>query len=236
MFDFLVIGGGVAGLSAAAHLAELGSVLLLEREDVLGFHASGRSASLFEKNYGPGPIKTLSHASAAFFEAPGPGRDSYLSPRGFMLLGKAEDQALFEANMADLDLTGISVEAAVARVPILNPDVVSHAAVHEDASDIDTDRLMGDWAKDLRQRGGELRLKQEVQRITRSPQGWRVETRDDSYEAAQIVNAAGAWADVIAEMAGARRVGLQPKRRSIGHLQAPRAADVRGRPVLLGAG
>ncbi|OIQ31855.1 MAG: glycerol-3-phosphate dehydrogenase [Alphaproteobacteria bacterium MedPE-SWcel] len=234
MIDFLVVGGGVAGIGAAAHLSELGSVLVLEREASLGYHASGRSAAMFEEGYGPPAIKALSRASRSFFETPGAGRETYLSPRGLMLLGKADERADFEADLAEMGLQEISVEQAQARVPILNPDVLRHAAIHETATDIDTDRLMLDWTKVLRQAGGEIRLRQEVKAITRSAAGWRADTGDAVYEARQIVNAAGAWADVVAELADVAPVGLQPRRRSMAQLPAPGGLDVRAWPMLMG--
>lgn len=234
MTDFLVIGGGVAGIAAAAHLAELGSVLLLEREDALGYHASGRSAAMFEEDYGPPAIKALSRASRAYLAAPGAGRESYLSPRGLMLVGRADQRAGFQTDLATLDLEEIPVAEARARVPILNPETLAFAATHETATDIDTDRLMGDWAKLLRQRGGRTLMRQEVIAITRLEAGWRVETRNGSFDARQLVNAAGAWADLIAEMAGVTPVGLQPKRRSMAQLPAPEGHDVNGWPMLMG--
>ncbi|GAB5432329.1 MAG: hypothetical protein EpisKO_16990 [Epibacterium sp.] len=90
MIDTLIIGGGVAGLGAAAHLSPSHQVVVLEREEVLGYHASGRSAAMFEQDYGPPAIKALSRASRAFFEAPGEGRETYLSPRGLMLVARAD--------------------------------------------------------------------------------------------------------------------------------------------------
>uniref|UniRef100_UPI002493B0AB FAD-dependent oxidoreductase n=1 Tax=Pseudophaeobacter arcticus TaxID=385492 RepID=UPI002493B0AB len=134
-----VIGGGVAGIGAAAHLAELGSVLLLEREDALGFHASGRSAAMFEEDYGPAPIKSLSQASRAFFVTPGAARDSYLSPRGLMLVARADQRAGFEADLAELDLQEIPVSEALARVPILNPDSVAFVVNDAATTEIYTD-------------------------------------------------------------------------------------------------
>lgn len=236
MIDFLIIGGGVAGLGAGMRLAELGSVLVLEREEALGTHASGRSAAMFEEDYGPAPIKALSAASRPFFEIPEGDLESYLSPRGLMLVGNSDQNAEFDADLLALDLEEIPLEEAFARVPILNPAVVTRAAAHETAQDIDTDRLMLDWTKSLRQKGGETRTRQEVTRITRTPQGWQVETQTEVYEARQIVNAAGAWADVIAEMAGLAPLGLQPKRRSMAQLPAPGGHDVTHWPMLMGAG
>ena len=236
MIDFLVIGGGVAGIGAGAQLAKLGSVRLLEREEALGTHASGRSAAMFEEDYGPAAIKALSAASRCFFESQTDGHDSYLSPRGLMLVGKSDQDAAFDADLRELDLEEIPPEEAFARVPILNPAVVSRAAAHETAQDIDTDRLMMDWTKALRQAGGETSTRQEVTAISRTAQGWRVTTQSETHEARQIVNAAGAWADVIAEMAGLGPLGLQPKRRSMAQLPAPGGHDVTHWPMLMGAG
>jgi len=236
MIDTLIIGGGVAGLGAAAHLSPSHQVVVLEREEVLGYHASGRSAAMFEQDYGPAAIKALSRASRAFFEAPGEGRETYLSPRGLMLVGRADQRAAFDADLAELDLQEIPINDALARVPILNREVVAFAALHDTATDIDTDRLMGDWTKDLRRQGGQTVLRQEVMTISRTDKGWRVETRDTQYEARQIVNAAGAWADIIAETAGVAPIGLTPKRRSIAQLPAPEGRDVANWPMLMGVG
>mgnify|MGYP000707352654 CR=1 FL=1 len=132
MEDFLIIGGGIAGISAAAQLSQLGSVIVLEMEDALGYHASGRSAAMFEENYGNPAVVELSRASAAHHRENG-----YLSPRGFMLIGGPGEEKGFARDRAELDLHEIPADDALARVPILRPERVTMAAIHEDAMDLD---------------------------------------------------------------------------------------------------
>lgn len=233
MADFLIIGGGVAGLSAGARLAELGRVVLLEAETALGYHTSGRSAALYEASYGLPATIALNLASRDWHETANGG---YLTPRGLMLLGRAEDRANFDADVAAMRLEPIALEAALDRVPILNPDAVTHAAVHEDALDIDTDRMLQDFARAIRATGGQVLTGAAVTAIRRDAGGWQVETATGSHGAPVLVNAAGAWADRIAQLAGVAPIGLQPMRRSMARLPAPGGQDVRKWPMMMGAG
>jgi len=228
MIDFLVIGGGVAGLSTAARLSELGSVTVLEAEDQLGFHASGRTAALFEENYGNAAVVALNRASRD-------GLQPFLSPRGVLLIGTAETGDIFAADQKAMKLQTLEVKNARAMMPIL-ADHIDRAAYHEDATDIDTDRLLTDFAKTIRANGGTILTKASVTGIRRTAQGWQVTTKDDVHDAKQLVNAAGAWADSIARLAGMAPLGLQPKRRSMGRIPAPEAHDVAAWPMLFGPG
>ena len=195
MIDFLVIGGGIAGLSAGARLSEHGHVVVLEAEDALGYHTSGRSAALFEKGYGPPSVKALNAASEAYLVSNG-----YLSPRGLMLIGGKDQREVFLQDQKDLRLQEIPLEDAAARVPILNPQTVGFAAVSTAAFDIDTDRMLQDFARVIRGNGGTVVTRQKVTSIEKSGH-WIVQA-GDSYEARNLVNAAGAWVDEVATMAG----------------------------------
>lgn len=225
----VVIGGGIAGLSAAAALAPDADVTLLERELALGYHASGRSAAMFEENYGNAVVCALSRASKA-------GHESYgvLSPRGLLGVALEGKDAAFEADIEALGLTEISVAEARSRVPILAEGVM-RAAVHDEAADIDTDRLLQSLARQARHHGAEIRTGAEVAEITRGD-GWQLRVGDEALTADVVVNAAGAWADRLAELAGVRPIGLQPYRRSMARLPAPGGHDVRGWPMLFGPG
>ncbi|WP_415919797.1 NAD(P)/FAD-dependent oxidoreductase [Tateyamaria sp. SN6-1] len=225
MSDFVVIGGGIAGLSAAARLAPHAQVTVLEAETALGYHASGRSAALFEQNYGLPAVRALNRASAAFHQP-------YLSPRGLLLLGRAGEDAAFEADCSDMGLTEITMDAARAHVPILN-DTVTRAAYHADAQDIDTDRMLQDFARTIRANGGQIVTNA---RVTAIHPGWRVDTTAGAFDGKRIVNAAGAWADVVARMAGVRPIGLTPLRRSMARIPAPGGRDVTRWPMMFGVG
>ncbi|WP_264210647.1 NAD(P)/FAD-dependent oxidoreductase [Leisingera thetidis] len=231
MQDFIVIGGGMAGASAAARLADLGRVTLLEMEDALGYHSSGRSAALFEENYGHGPTVTLNRASAAYLREGG-----YLSPRGLMLVGAKGDPDGFARDVDELQMATLELDEARAMVPILNPETVGFAAISGAAEDIDTDRMLQDFAKALRAAGGQIVTKAPVSAITRTASGWQVTAGGQTYQARHLVNAAGAWADRVAALAGVAAIGLQPKRRSMARLPAPGGHDVSGWPMMIGTG
>lgn len=228
MIDFLIIGGGIAGISAAARLSALGSVTLLEGEPHLGYHASGRSAALFEENYGKAPVVALNSASKDDI-AP------YLSPRGILLVGTHEEADAFALDQQALKLDSITLAEARHMVPIIAPNV-DRAAFHASAQDIDTDRFIADYAKTLRANGGTVVTKAQVTAIKKQPHGWQVLTKDHDYDAKVVINAAGPWADVVAAMAGITPIGLQPMRRSMGRIPAPDGLDVTKWPMLFGPG
>ncbi|WP_223425940.1 NAD(P)/FAD-dependent oxidoreductase [Tateyamaria pelophila] len=227
MTDIIVIGGGIAGISAAARLSAHAHVTLIEAESALGYHASGRSAALFEENYGSASVVALNRASAAYHQP-------YLSPRGFLLLGRAGEDAGFDTDLADLASVEITLEEAHNRVPILS-DSITRAAFHSSAQDIDTDRMIQDFAKTLRANGGQIITDARVSRIE-AGDTWTVRCGSKLYSADTLVNAAGAWADEIAAMAGVTPIGITPCRRSIARIPAPGGHDVSGWPIFFGVG
>lgn len=232
MYDFLIIGGGIAGVSAAARLSSLGSVLLLEAEAALAYHTSGRSAAMYEPTYGLPPVVALSEASGDFFRA----RDGLLAPRGLMILARADQKDTLQRDMDGMGLAPLPLDEACRRVPIINPAVVRFAAAGDHAWDIDTDRLLQDFAREARSNGARILTGAAVQAIARQPGHWQVTTAQGAHEARIVINAAGAWADRIAAMAGVRPLGLQPNRRSMARIPAPGGHDVRTWPMIFGTG
>ncbi|MEM1237029.1 MAG: FAD-binding oxidoreductase [Pseudomonadota bacterium] len=233
MIDALVIGGGIAGVSLGARLAPHMGVTLLEAEPVLGYHASGRSAAMFEETYGLPSTVALNQASKEEHFTLGDG--DLLSPRGLMLLDSA-DPANFEADMVQMKMEAISVEDARAMVPVLDPGVVRRAGYHAEAWDIDTDRLIQTFAKTIRSHGGEVRPGAQVTGIEKLPGGWLVNTVKGNFEARMICNAAGSWVDQIARMAKVAPLGFTPYRRSMARIAAPGGHDVQGWPMMFGPG
>ncbi len=231
MIDFLVVGGGIAGVSAAARLSALGSVILLEGEDALAYHASGRSAALFEENYGKPSTVDLNKASQHFHA-----EADVLSPRGLMLVGSTAEAEHFAADQAKMKLDSLSIEEAVAMVPILDRETVDRVAFDPHAWDIDTDRLVQTFAKIARANGGQIVTKARVEAISRTDGGWSVKAGQTTYDARNIVNAGGAWADQIAQMAGIAPLGLKPLRRSMARIPAPAGLDVSKWPMMFGPG
>lgn len=232
MSDFIIIGGGIAGISAAARLSELGSVTVLEAEGALAHHASGRSAALYEPRYGAPAVVELSLASEGHFRA----AEGVLSPRGLMSVAKADQREAFDAEVRDFQLEEVSVDAARAVVPVLNPDVVAFAAVADHAWDIDTDLLLQGFAREAKGRGAQIVTGARGSAIARGGEGWQVVTPQGEFTGRVLVNAAGAWVDEVAAMAGVRRIGFRPLRRSMARIPAPGGHDIGRWPMVFGAG
>lgn len=231
MIDFLIIGGGIAGVSAAARLSTLGSVTLLEAEDALAYHASGRSAALFEESYGKPATVMLNAASRDFHVTA-----QVLSPRGLLLIGTSDQADTFNADQSHMKLDTISLQDARDFIPVLDETIIDRAAYHSDAWDIDTDKLIQTFARTARINGGQIITKAGVIDISRTANGWLVQTDTTTYEAHTLVNAAGAWVDQIAEMAGITPLGFSPLRRSMARIPAPGGHDVSRWPMLFGPG
>jgi glycine/D-amino acid oxidase-like deaminating enzyme len=230
--DFLIIGGGIAGVSAAARLSELGRVIVLEAEDVLAHHASSRSAALYEPRYGAPAVVGLSLASEAHFRSlPG-----VLSPRGLMLVAKADAREAFDDDLAAMEFSEITVDEARAIVPILNPEVVAFAGYAAHAEDVDTDLLIQGFQREAKGRGAQVLTKAKVTAIAKEGAGWRVSSAAGELTARVLVNAAGAWVDEVARLAGVRPLGFTPYRRSMARIPAPGGLDVSRWPMMFGPG
>jgi D-arginine dehydrogenase len=231
--DFLIIGGGIAGISAAASLGRLGSLTVLEAENHLAYHASGRSAALFEPRYGPPAVVALSDASAEALRSVDGG---VLAPRGLMLVAGGDEVARFDADCRALELDPIGVSEARQMVPVLSETAVRHAAYAARAWDIDTDRLVQSYARTARQVGAQIITGAKVGAIRRDKDLWIVTTPKGEFSARVLVNAAGAWVDEIARMAGVAPLCFTPLRRSMARIPAPGGHDISRWPMMFGAG
>ncbi|MDU8913680.1 FAD-dependent oxidoreductase [Aestuariicoccus sp. MJ-SS9] len=224
--DIIVIGGGIAGMSAAAELARDAQVILLEAEAQPGYHSTGRSAAIFIRNYGNATLKALNALSFPALSGDLLG-ESVLSPRGELLLAQPDELETLEHYVEDAKgVDRLTPDEAQALVPVLRKEMIAGALIERDAQDIDVDRLLQGNARLFRDRGGQVLTGQRVTGLARAGGVWRIETVKDAFEALVIVNAAGAWADRIATLAGVRQVGLQPMRRSAVLMALP--ADIRG--------
>jgi len=232
--DFLIVGGGIAGISAAARLSKLGSVVLLETEAGLGYHASGRSAAMFEETYGSASTVALNRASRDYLRHANGG---VLSPRGFMLIGTKDTRTAFARDMAAMALSPMSLAKAQLIVPILDGATVSEIGYHSEAWDIDTDLLMQNFAREARGNGAKILMRKSVDSIRPLRSGWQVTcTGGDEFSAKILINAAGAWVDEVARMAGLPPLGFTPYRRSIARIPAPDDLDVTNWPLIFGPG
>ena len=219
--DFIVIGAGIGGASVAYWLSRQARVIVLEREAQPGYHSTGRSAALFMESYGPDQVRAMTRASIDFFKQPPGGfcDNALLSPRGAFVFGAPGQEAELAAHEASARATSSVVErldaqAALEFLPVLRPGQVIGGVLEKDAADIDVDALLQGFLRGTRRHGGSTVYDAEITGMRRSGDLWEVTTATAVYRAPVVVNAAGAWADGIARMAGADPVGLVPKRRS----------------------
>jgi len=216
--EAIVIGAGMAGATAAAHLAATRRVALLEAEESAGYHTTGRSAAIWIRNYGSPDARILTAASRAFFEAPPPAFSDtpLMRIRAVLHLAPPDQVTHLEAMLAEgTGIRPITLDAAHALVPALRPGYAAMAAIEEDCFDMEVAALHQGFLKQVRAKGGVLALRHRAGRIWKQDGLWHAETSGGSIFAAPVlVNAAGAWGDEVAQLAGVRPVGLQPKRRT----------------------
>jgi D-arginine dehydrogenase len=237
--DILIIGAGIAGTSLAAHLAPSAKVLLIEAESHAGYHATGRSAALFSEIYGGPIVRSLSRASRAFFDACDESfaPDPLLSPRGTLFLASNESLERLDRFAALPDIraatTVIDRDQAMALCPILRPEAIRSALLETASSDIDVHALLQGYIRRIRQANGTIVSDRRVTSLRHAQGKWIASAGEESFAAPILVNAAGAWADQIAVMAGIPPVGLVPKRRTIANVAAPDGHDVRSWPLVI---
>jgi D-arginine dehydrogenase len=227
-FDVVVVGAGMAGASIAYELAVRSRVLLLEMESQPGFHATGRSAALFSEAYGGPAVRALSRASRSFFEAPPDGfRGDILHPRGSLFIANTETEGDLQALAAMPDIARLtqllSPAQAHAMVGILAADSTVAALFEPDSMDIDVDALHQGYLRGLVARGGKLACNAAVTSIEKNRHDWTVVAGEKAFGATRVVNAAGAWADRVAMLAGAAPCNLSPLRRTIITIDMPEA-------------
>jgi len=216
MTDVAIVGAGMAGASLAAELAGAARVLLLEAESRPGYHATGRSAAFWSESYGGPLIQPLTSASGPMLAAEG-----FLKPRGAIHLADAGGEtalAALRAAFGSVPLEPLDRAALEAAIPGLKPGW-DHGLGEPTCADIDVAGLHAFCLKRARANGARLVTDARLLRAERSGGRWQIETRGGSFEADHIVNAAGAWADEVAQRCGVAPLGIQPYRRTIVQLR-----------------
>ena len=208
--DFIVIGGGIAGLSVAYELSAYGSVIVLEAEGAVGYHSTGRSAAVMSENYGPALWSRLVTASRPFLESPPDGfvEVPLVSPRGALFLALQHEQDALRAQADELARRGASFE-------LMTPD----------------DALMGGYSRALRRRGGQIVTNSPVVRLAVELAGWHVWTDKAEFSAGTVINAAGGWAQQVAKMAGLGYRNVVPFRRTAVTFDPPMGSDIKSWPM-----
>jgi D-arginine dehydrogenase len=239
--DFAVVGAGMVGASIAYHLAPHSSVVVIEAETAPGYHSTGRSAALYAPSYGPQQIRALTRASRTFLQTPPDGFSAHpvLHPRGaLMVAGVAQTRAAAEL------LERLQAEGAAARwlqgdeiralVPVLRPEAAVVAVLDEEALDIDVDALLQGFLRGARASGAQLQLGARLSGARRLGSGWQLKLADGSdIQAGTLINAAGAWADEVAALAGAAPCRIQARRRAAFTFAPPPGLQTRDWPAVI---
>jgi len=239
---FIVVGAGIAGASAAYELAKVAPVIILERESQPGYHTTGRSAAVFSEIYGNATIRAVTIGSRSFFASPPKGFADHplWAPRQTLMVARADQMEklrLAYEEWARLVPSIQFLEGNRARnvTPMLKPDYVAGAVIDAGASDLDVNEIHRGFLRGAAQAGAKLVCDAEVSAVSRDGAGWRVQTKAGEFAGRVVVNAAGAWGDEIGVLAGARPVGLVPKRRTAVLFDPAPAADVRAWPIIIDA-
>lgn len=241
-FDLAVVGAGIVGASIAWHAAPRARVLLLEAEPAPGMHTTGRSAALFAEGYGPPMVRVLTRASRPFFANPPPGFSPVplWHPRGALFVGPetARDEAiaLHDGLLRDgLEARLLDAAEVAARVPVLRPEAAAVGVLDAGAADLDVDALLQAFLRGARDAGAVRVCDARLAALERDGDGlWTLVTvTGRPFRARRVVNAAGAWADVVGAMAGAAPVGLEPRRRSAFVFEPPAGLETAAWPAVI---
>lgn len=217
--DIAIVGAGMAGASLAAELASHASVVLLEAEAQPGYHATGRSAAFWTESYGGSLIQPLTTASGPFLR-----EHRLLSPRGALTIARSDQRLALDKFAMDLRDAGVRVDdldrqALLQRIPGLREDWTT-GALEPDCSDIDVAALHALYLKTARDHHAQILCNAELQRAERTSSGWRLGLASgQGLESDVLVDAAGAWADPVAQLAGVRPLGLVALRRTVAQLR-----------------
>ena len=239
-FDVAVVGGGIAGTSAAFFLSATCSVVLVEREPILGFHSTGRSAAVFTECYGEPVVRKLAIASRSFLDRPPDGFSDgpLLSPRAITFVAIHEQADRLDGLIAKQQalvpsVRGLTAVEATELCPVLDPAVVAGGVLEPHAMDLDVHALHAGYQRGLRQRGGEIRSGFGVVTAERIGMDWVIRSGDHEVRAGVLVDAAGAWCDEVAAAAGVAPIELVPKRRTAFTFAPPPDADHRSWPMVI---
>jgi len=234
--DILVIGGGIAGLSAAAELASHAKVTVLEAEPQNGFHSSGRSATMLHYALGDRLVRALTLASRPFFDSPPEAFSDVPLGRRMPVLVYARDDELDGLDALDAEISRFATlerldAHAVHKLCPLLRDEARHGIADRNGIRLDPHALLQGFLRQLRALGGELHTGQRFNRAEWRMGAWHVTTEaGGGFSAPILVNAAGAWGDIVAQKAGIGPIGLRPKRRTIITFDAPSGTELEGLP------
>jgi D-arginine dehydrogenase len=235
--DFVVVGAGIAGASAAFELSRYGRVVVLEQETFPGYHTTSRSAAIYLPSYGNDTIRSLTAASGPFLRSPTSGFAEHplLTDRGCLVIARCDQLEALRARHALNPRDSVWIDAAVAceKVPVLRRDYVAAALFESSAMDMDVNGLQTGFLRNAKTRGAEIITSAPVEEITKKGGCWHIRASKDEWVAPVVVNAAGAWASIVAARAGAQRIEVQAFRRTAAIIEPPPNVRIEHWPAVL---
>lgn len=242
--DVVIVGAGIAGASLAYELAGNCKVALLEREERPGYHSTGRSAAMLIASYGTAPVRALTAASRPLFEQPPEGFSprALLSPRAHLTIARKDQlerlaEVEAETRPAVPSLQRLDRAGVLQAASLVAEDYPAAGLYEPDSMAIDDAALHQGYLTGFQKKGGALRTDADVLKVQPGAAGaWRVETRAGIVEADVVVNAAGAWADGLAALAGVAPIGIRPLRRTAVLIEPPAGIEAHDLPMIYDVG
>jgi D-arginine dehydrogenase len=235
--EVLIAGAGIAGSSLAFELSASCSVILLEREAHAGYHSTGRSAAMLTETYGTPAVRALARASCQFLAQPPEDFADHplLAPRGMLHVARLDQREALDAaeRQAPATLRRLGAAEVCGLAPLIDPAYVAGGLLEPDAMAIDVSALHQGYLRGARRRGGLVVTEAAITAVERTRQGWRLDTTSGSFSGELLVDAAGAWADQIARLAGVPPIGLVAKRRTAILIDPPDGLDARAWPMVI---
>ncbi|MBB4186992.1 glycine/D-amino acid oxidase-like deaminating enzyme [Sinorhizobium terangae] len=238
-YDVVIIGGGIAGLSLAHFLSQHRSVAVIERENALGYHSTGRSAAEFVLRYNAPEVCALARIAKDFFDRPPQGFTDVplLKQRGGVMIASANKIGRFETVLAEEralapEIERLTPEEAVSRIPILKPEYVAAAYYDPNFWDIEVENLLQGYLRGARRNGSDVLERHEILSAERDGGAWILTTAGGEISAKVVVNAAGAWADPVAALFGVDPIGIVPHRRTAITVDLPDGVDATTLPEI----
>jgi D-arginine dehydrogenase len=212
-FDIVIIGSGIAGISVGALLSKKRSVCIIEKEREISYHSTGRSFAFFIESYGNEIIRNLTRISKEFFYE---NFNKYLSKKGVLYLGNKNQTKIvknfFNLHKNSTNLEFLDKSKTLYKVDCLKEEYVNSSVLDVNACQIDVNNLYEYYRKKFIKNKGIIKTYYDLKIVNRENEKWIL---NNDIKCDIIINAAGAWADEIANLFKIKKINIVPKKRTV---------------------